>query len=137
MKRKNLFILFNIACPLLIGLSIYLFCYKSTYINTTLANVLEFSLPYFYYDNIFYRFLTCWACDILWAYSLTFALFWCFKEFKKPLLICSVLSILFAIVIEFLQINHIIHGTFDVLDIVLEISAIIFAVIIMKKEFSK
>lgn len=137
LKRKYLLFFVNICFPLAIGLLMYLFCYKNTYINIGFEKLFNFSRPYFYFDNNFHRFLTCYACDILWAYSLTFALCFCFKDFKKPLLICSVLSILLAIVIELLQINRIIHGTFDIWDIILEISAILFAVIIIKKEFLK
>ena len=137
LKRKNLFLFFNISFPLSIGLAIYVFCYQNTYINTTIENILGFSLPYFYFDNAFHRFLTCWVCDILWAYSLTFALFFCFKSFNKSWLITCILSISFSIVIELLQLVDIINGTFDIWDIVMEFSAIIIAVIILKKEFSK
>ena len=134
LKRKNLFLFFNTFFPLLIGFAIYLFCYQNTYINTTVENILGFSLPYFYFDNAFYRFSTCWACDTLWAYSLTFALFSCFKNFNKSWLITCVLSILFSLIIELLQLTNIINGTFDIWDIIMEFSAIIIAVIILKKE---
>lgn len=137
MKRKNLFIFLNVAIPLLIGLSIYLFCYKSTYINTFFENVFGFNFPYFYFNNVVHHFITCWACDILWAYSLTFALFFCFKELKKSLLFSSCLTFLLSIIIEFLQLSGYINGTFDIWDIIMELSAIIIAVIIIKKEFLK
>ena len=135
MKRKNLFLFANILIPLLVGLVIYLLCYKNTYINTTFENVFGFSLPYFYFNNIFHRFITCWACDILWAYSLTFSLYFCFKHFDKSFFITSFISIIFAVFFEYLQLTSVINGTFDILDIVWELSAIIFAVIILKRSF--
>lgn len=135
MNRKNLFLFANITIPLFIGLVIYLFFYKSTYINTVFENIFEFSLPYLYFNNSFHRFLTCWACDILWAYALTFSLFLCFKNFRKTILITSVLSILFAVSIEILQVIDVVNGTFDILDIIFEISAIFIAVIILKRSF--
>ena len=137
MKRKNLFLFANIIIPLFIGLAIYLLCYKNTYINTTFESIFDCSLPYVYFDNAFHRFITCWACDILWAYALTFALFFCFKEFKKSLLFLSCLSFLLSIIIEFLQFGGYINGTFDIWDIILEISAILLAVIIIKRSFLK
>ena len=137
MKRKNILVFINFAIPLLSGLSIYLFCYENTYINTTIQKFFDISLPYFYYDNIFYHFLTCWACDILWAYSLTFSLYSCFKNFNHSLLVSYIISSVFALIIELLQLFNVITGTFDILDILLEFSAIILAVIIIKKEFSK
>ena len=137
MKRKNILIFTNITIPLLIGLVIYLFCYRGTYINTTVQNIFDISLPYFYHDNVFHYFLTCWACDVLWAYSLTFSLYSCFQYFYNSTLISGVISGAFALIIEFLQLFDFISGTFDILDILLEFSAIIVAVIIIKKEFSK
>ncbi|MBQ4571706.1 MAG: hypothetical protein IJA80_00335 [Clostridia bacterium] len=137
MKKKNLFLYANIIIPLFIGLVIYLFCYRNTYINSIFENYLGLSLPYLYFDNIIYHFVTCWACDILWAYSLTFSLYFCFKPFTKPLRVTSVLSILFAVSIEVLQAVQIINGTFDIWDIILEISAISLAVIIIKRSFLK
>lgn len=137
MRRKNLFLFANILIPLLIGLVIYLFCYKNTYINTTFESFFGFSLPYFYFDNIFHRFITCWACDILWAYSLTFSLFLCFKQFNKKFFITGFISIIFAVILEFLQLTSVINGTFDIWDIIMELSAIIFAVIILKRSFFK
>ena len=135
MKRKNLFLFLNIAIPLLIGLAIYLFCYKNTYINTLFENILKIDFPYIYRDNSFHKCITNWACDILWAYSLTFALFFCFKDFNKPFLITFFVSIVFSVIFECLQLTSIINGTFDIWDIIMELSAILFAVIILKRSF--
>ena len=132
MRKNYAFYLLNIGISLVLGLGIYLFCYKTTYINTAFTNIFGFSLPYIYFDNAIYRFITCWACDILWAYSLTFALYLCFKVFKSPLIITSVTTSLFAVIIELLQINKVINGTFDILDIISELVAISFAIIIIK-----
>ena len=135
MKRKNLFIFLNIAIPLLIGSAIYLFCYKNTYINTFFEDYFEIDFPYIYRDALFHKFIINWACDILWAYSLTFALFFCFKAFNKPFLITIFLSVVFSAIFEYLQIPGIINGTFDIWDIITEFSAIFFAVIILKRSF--
>lgn len=137
MKRKNLFLFANIVTPLFIGLTIYLFCYRNTYINSAFENFLGLSFPYLYFDNIIYQFITCWTCDILWSYALTFSLFFCFKDFKKGLLFSSLLSVSLSIIIEFLQFGGYINGTFDIWDIILEISAIFLAVIIIKRSFLK
>lgn len=137
LKRKTIIIFLNIFLPLFIGLLIYLFFRKNTYINLFFENVFFISLPYLYSDSVFCRVLTSWACDILWAYSLTFSLFFCFKSFINSLQITYILSVLFSIAFELLQLTSIIIGTFDVWDIILEIAAISLAVIIIKKEFSK
>lgn len=137
MKKKKLFIFFNIIIPLSLGLVIYLFCYETTYITTCFEAVFEYTLPYFYSDSIIYQILTCWACDILWAYSLTFSLFLCLKNFNHALLLSSALSAILSLTIEILQIPHIVNGTFNVLDIIFELTAIIVAVILLKRSFKK
>ena len=137
MRKKYAFYILNICIPLILGLGTYLFCYRTTYINTVFTDVFGFSLPYIYYDNALHRFITCWSCDILWAYSLTFALYLCFKVFNNPLIITCVTSSLFSVVIELLQINGTMNGTFDILDIAFEIVAIILATIIIKRRLQK
>lgn len=137
MKRKNLFIFLNVAFPLLIGLSIYLFCYKNTYINTFFENYLGINFPYIYRATLLHQFITNWACDILWAYALTFSLYFCFRTFNKSILITSFITVSFAVILECLQLTGIVNGTFDTWDIIMELSAIIIAVIIIKKEFFK
>lgn len=137
MKNKKIFLFGNIAIPLTSGFLIYLFFYKNTYINTAVESFMGFSLPYFYFNNAFHHFLTCWACDFLWAYALTFSLFFCLKSFKSPLPLTFIVSALFSTVIESLQLFGIISGTFDIWDILMELTAIAFAVIILKKEFLK
>ena len=132
LKKKFAFFLLNIGIPLVLGLGIYLFCYRTTYINTTFTEVFGFSMPYIYFDNALHRFITSWACDMLWAYALTFALYLCFKVFNKPLIITTVCSSLFAVAIELLQINGTISGTFDILDIITELVVIFLAIIIIK-----
>ena len=57
--------------------------------------------------------------------------------FNKSLLITTAISILSATIIELLQLGNIVNGTFDILDIILEVSTIILAVMIIRKECSK
>jgi hypothetical protein len=68
---------------------------------------------------------------MLWAYSLTFTVFlilgFKYESLKPTLIICAV----FEVSIEFLQKFGVIPGTFDFLDILLELCVTIFAVIII------
>ena len=134
LKNKNLFIFLNVAIPLFIGLLIYLLCYQNTYINSFFQTILDCQLPRFYSSSYFYKFLTGWACDILWAYSLTFALLFCFNDFKRNLIISLILSASLSFLIEILQLLNVINGTFDIFDIILEFTANFVAVIIFSKK---
>jgi predicted membrane-bound spermidine synthase len=51
LKKKIAFYLLNIGIPLIVGLGIYLFCYRTTYITSVFTEVFGFSMPYIYFDN--------------------------------------------------------------------------------------
>lgn len=123
----------NIFIPLAIGLCIYLFFHNTTIINIFVNTFFVIKPLNCNGQNFFIYFLKCWACDILWAYSLFFALFYILKPFKSRIMFAAMLSIFLSIFVEILQYIQIINGTFDILDITFEITVIIFAVIILKR----
>lgn len=134
-KKRTLFLFLNVCVPLLIGLGVYLLFYTDTNINCFVNGVLGISVPHICFDGFGYRILTCWACDVLWAYSLVFALFACLRVYKRPLVLCGIVASVFAVAIELLQRLSFVTGTFDVLDIVFEILAILFALVIVKRRW--
>lgn len=75
-------------------------------------------------------FLRNFSCDMLWAYALTIAIFWCReKEPDKRLKTISE-CVLFETMLEILQYVEILSGTFDFWDIFVQaISTIIAAAV--------
>ena len=68
-------------------------------------------------------FITCFLGDFLWAYSLMFLLALITVRRKRDLIQILVLCILFETGTECLQLTPFMDGTFDFLDIVIEILA--------------
>lgn len=127
--RKNLTLIsLNIFLPLTVGLCIYLLFYKGTYINSVLGISLDLQAKTFL--GII---LKSWVCDFLWAYSLANALYFCLFAFEKKILISAILSIVFATAFELFQLFGIVVGTFDILDIIFQIVAVLIAVTLIKR----
>ena len=57
----------------------------------------------------------------MWAYSFFYSLMLVFFGYEKFPLIVLIFGIITVVLIEILQLWHIINGTFDIYDIVIEI----------------
>ena len=133
MSRKKAFLLANAILPLALGLFIYLFVVDDTIISSIIKNYIVIpSISIELLPKWIASFLRCYGADILWAYSLFFAVTLILgdetKNMWKVVLICSV----FEVVIEIFQRIHFFPGTFDFFDIVFEILASFFALCILK-----
>lgn len=128
MKRKILSFFINIFLPLAVGLCVYLLFRKGTYINSVIGIELDLQLNPFF--GVFVR---SWFCDILWAYALTNALYSALYAFKRRILISAIVSICIATVFELLQLFGTVSGTFDILDILFQIAAVLSAVAVIKR----
>lgn len=128
MKRKIMAFFTNIFLPLAVGLCVYLFFRKGTYINSI------FGIEYDYkFNSIFGVFVKSWLCDILWAYALTHSLYFALHAFEHRVLISVVISICFATVCELLQLLPAVSGTFDILDIIFQIAAVLLATAVIRR----
>lgn len=128
MKRKILTFFINIFLPLAVGLCIYLFFCKGTYINSVLG--VEFNFTFNSWLGVFVK---SWACDILWAYALTHSLYFALYAFKHKLVISAILSVFITTAFELLQLFGKVNGTFDILDILFQIAAVFSAVQVIKR----
>lgn len=128
-KRNSLFIV-NIIVPLFCGLFIYLTKAESTYLSNYLS-VIRSVLPTICYPYIIQNY----ACDYLWTYSLFFCLRLTLgdilkgKHNWKVILLTSVT----AIILETIQLIKTVPGTFDFLDILTELIAVVVALLITER----
>lgn len=119
-KRNSLFAV-NIIIPLICGLFIYLTKVEKTYVSDFLSGF-RAVLPTIRYPQIIGSF----ACDFLWTYSLFFCLRLSLGDKLKGehnLTVIAVTSVV-AIIMETIQLIKTIPGTFDPLDILVELIAI-------------
>lgn len=102
--------------------------YNGTYLNSLFGIELNFKA-----NSFLGIFIKSWACDILWAYSLTYSLYFVLYAFKNRILISAILSICIATGFELLQLFETVSGTFDILDITFQIAAVLFAARVIKR----
>lgn len=113
---------------MIIGLFVYLSFGSNTYINSLFGISIKFT-----FGNVLDIFIKSWFCDILWSYSLFNAIWISLFAFKRRTFIASLISFVLVISIESLQYFSVISGTFDILDIFFELTAVGFAVCNIKR----
>lgn len=125
--RRYTFILINLIVPLMIGLFIYLTSRSRTILYDTFS-VVGIRMQEINHPEIVRNY----GCDFLWSYSLYWGVyFWgVFGEWSSLVLKASLIVIPFSMIMEFSQLVQSFPGTFDVLDIVIEILAVALAVIV-------
>ena len=125
-KRNSLFAV-NVLFPLICGLFIYLTKAERTYLSDSLSGLCSI-LPTIRYPQIIGNF----ACDFLWTYSLFFCLRLTLGDKLKGEYNLTVIAVtcVVAIILETIQLIKTIPGTFDPLDILVELIAIAVAILV-------
>lgn len=129
LKRSNgVFFICNILIPLAIGAYVYIYWDSDSYFGNSARSFLI--IPKVNLGSNSLRFMRNWGCDFLFAYALVFALYMSTKNISVSIryaIMCSIgLELLQLIQVDFLK-----CGTFDVVDIVIEIIAICFGATIL------
>lgn len=121
MKYKKI-IFTCIILPILSGTLLYLikFCFLNHF------------QPSHKISELLLTVLNCWVCDFLWAFSLANTIFLLSQPFKHRFIICTIICSVFCVILEFLQ-KNVLPGTFDTVDIIIEIVAVSIALLINKK----
>ena len=116
------FCILNIVLPLVIGTIVYVHVKPSAPISQLIYFLLHIETPVL---NIkptgIHRFIQYYLCDILWSYSLTFAL--SLYLGKDRLLLAYVIAASFSTMVEVLQLLPQVLGSFDIFDIIVQLIA--------------
>lgn len=122
-KREVIFCVLNILFALAIGALIYACLGPDTILGRWLCWLsIEREI-----NSELRAFLRNWGCDFLWAYALFFSLFIVNGSRTKSLLPSCEVAGITAVAVEasqLVEINGVAWGTFDLLDILIELSAI-------------
>lgn len=122
-RIADIFLMCNVLIPLAIGTYIYVYVDSDSYFGNFIRSFL--SIPIFEATSNIAKTMRNWGCDFLFAYALLFALYGCTRILSISIcytVVCSIgLELLQLIQIDFLK-----CGTFDVVDIVVEMIAICF-----------
>lgn len=130
-KLRTYYFMMNIAIPIIGGVFIYIIARPDTYISQWIYRLLGVSLSSeklrVAMPSLFWIFICNYAADILWAYSLTFAVCIVLSDSLKNYLPIFIICIVFEIIMELSQLLDALPGTFDLWDIALEICATVIA----------
>lgn len=133
-KYKIVFLMFNICLPILIGIVIYyvisqdvIFVQKIDALFGREVHAIKTNI-----DSVFLKYIRFYLLDILWGYSLVFALYFVTGNNTAELMKILKIAFVFSAIMEILQLTSIVKGTFDVIDIIMELLAEIIAVFIIK-----
>ena len=126
-SRRNSLYAVNVIIPLVCGLFIYLTRIESNFLSSSLPGIRSV-LPVIRYPILIKNF----AADFLWAYSLFFCLRLTLGDLLKGKysLTVIILAAFVSLLVETLQIANWFPGTFDPLDMVVELISVVFALLI-------
>lgn len=122
----------NVALPLIVGAAIYILSDDSTLIGRFAHSVCPVQIPAVYFPP----FIRNWGCDFLWAYSLTFSLFWLWPRSSHPYRGPILVAIISGVIIEASQLAVPAWGTFDWGDMIVQAVGTAAAALLMEN-FSK
>ncbi len=111
----------NTLLPLITGAFVYILWVPSAHISQVIYQISGFH-PFPAVERAG-SFITCFLGDFLWAYSLVFLLAMIVVHRKRDIISVLALCILFETGTECLQLTPFMDGTFDFLDIGIEILA--------------
>ena len=120
------FSIINVVSALILGLTIYLVFVPTAHISQLIYDIIGINLQA-KYNFKEYSIVKCYVADFLWAYALFNLIVVIQADKVKDFLCVGIECVLFACLIEALQLTPLFDGTFDVLDILVEVIAIGFA----------
>ena len=134
MKKK--FIYANISIPILAGSLLYYVTSPQVIFAQNIDRLLGVSL-HVGMENTFVVNLRSYMPDMLWAYALVFSLMLVTGNKTAYVWKMFVIAGMFSTIMEVLQVTGCVKGTFDVMDIIVEIIAELMAVFIIKRHHMK
>jgi hypothetical protein len=137
MNPRKILLIINIFAPLSLAAVVYYVISPDVIFVERIDSLLGRG---FHLDNIRFgteavRFVRNYVLDMMWGYALVFALYFIMGNNAAGLTKLIMIASFFSTVMELLQLTPFVRGTFDVLDIIVEILAEATAVFIIKKHF--
>lgn len=130
MHKRKKFIVFNVFIPLLIGAVLYYVLCPDVSFVVLIDQSLGIKRTAIHKMGVITRIVRNYFFDILWAYSLTCMLFVIWGYDRKAVKYTFILAGLLCISLELLQGTGLVKGTFDIIDIMVEILTVFVALII-------
>ena len=124
----------NVVFPLLAGGFIYLYFYQNVVFARVIGGIIgDINIQQNVPLSISEKVIRNYFADAFWSYALAMSVSYIYGYEIRYVRRVLLISIGFSVICELLQLFRVFEGTFDVLDIVTEIAAIIVAVLIIKR----
>lgn len=136
-NRRTAICLCNIAAALLAGALFYIFFRKGTYLHSFLQICFHTQPPFIRVDSPILAAICNHFGDFTWAYALCCALLMIFASGKYSAQLAVLSTTALGAGLELLQRTKIVSGTFDIADILAELSAALLAVIMIQRSSKK
>lgn len=132
--ERNVIIAMNCLIPLLTGAVLYYLLSPDVLfvrqIDSIIGNGMHFDCSAA--DCGVFQFIRCYIPDMLWSHALVFSLYAILGNSTANLKRIFIMAFVFSVIMELLQLTPFAAGTFDWFDIVFEVLAEGFAVLIIK-----
>lgn len=136
--NRKMIVVFHILCPIVIGALVYylaspdvLFIKKTAAFTGVTDSIYVLQL-----NSAFLRLARNYLPDMMWGYSLVFALFCIVGDHAADIWKVFWIAFPFSVVMETMQKTSFVPGTFDVFDIFVEFMAEVIAVHMISKLYS-
>ena len=133
---KNKFMYINIAISMTLGSLIYYLISPEVIFVEKINSMTGWKFNIGYENNVI-KIIRSYVPDILWAYALMFSLVVITGNKTAGIWKMYIVAIIFSAIIEMLQLTGIFKGTFDIVDIVVELIAELIAVFIIKVHYEE
>lgn len=137
-NRKTIMVI-HIICPIVVGTFIYSMASPDVIFIKKAADFIGATIrvPVFPIDSVFLQFVRNYLPDMMWGYSLFFALFYIIGNNMADVWKVFLIAFPFSVAMEVMQKASFVPGTFDVFDIFAEFLAEIAAACIIYKLYSR
>ncbi len=133
---KNKFMYINISVSMIIGSLIYYLISPEVIFVEKISSMTGWKVNIGYENNVI-KIIRSYVPDILWAYALMFSLVVITGNKTAGIWKMYIVAALFSTIIEMLQLTGMFKGTFDIVDIIVELMAEIIAVFIIKVHYEE
>lgn len=136
-RQEKIVLMLSIVLALFTGLFIYVVFRQDTYVAKALLKIMnlrpfELNSTTTHIPSWCLNFIRNFACDMLWAYALTVALFLLIGTDRHGVNKTFTICVLFEVFMEYLQKIKVFSGTFDIVDIILEVVVSAAALLLIK-----
>lgn len=112
------------------GFLIYFMVDNTTIITSWIYSIIDIDKPLVTINGTVGMHIRNYGLDLIWAYSMWFCVYYVGFAFKHRIAFAGIITILFGMLLEIMQLINIISGTADYLDVIYETLGVLIAIVV-------